>query len=154
MGAYALVGHATAPRYFYAASCGILRSFRRTPDSLILNVRKLLADRQSILEFTFGTAKMRIIAFDRKAAQKSLGDDLAAAFHSLVADLGNAIYLDELVDPPAAIQPDPVILEYRFGPDCILEVQPIGEHTVDTANWAATHRAKLVRIVQNGTQLI
>lgn len=97
---------------------------------------------------------MRTIALDRKAAQKSLGDDLAEAFHSLVADLGNAMYLNELVEPPAAVRPDPVILEYRLGADCLLEVQPIGVHAVDITNWATAYRAKLVRIVQNGTQLI
>jgi hypothetical protein len=106
------------------------------------------------LEFTFGTVKMRTIAFDQKAAQKSLGDDLAEAFHSLLADLGNAMYLNELVDPPVAIQPDPVTLEYRFGSDCILVVQPTGVHAVDMTNWATAHRAKLIRIVQDGTQLI
>jgi len=114
----------------------------------------LLADGHSILEFSFGTVKMRTIAYDRKAAQTSLGDDLAQAFHSLVADLGNAMYLSEMVDTPVAVQQDPVILGYRFGSDCILEVQPIGVHAVDTTNWASAHRAKLVRIVQNGTQLI
>lgn len=97
---------------------------------------------------------MRTIAFDRKAAQKSLGNDLAAAFHSLIADLGNAMYLDELVDPPAAVRPDPVILEYQLGSDCVLEVQPIGVRAVDMKNWSTAHRAKLVRIVQSGTQLI
>jgi hypothetical protein len=97
---------------------------------------------------------MRAIAFDRKAAQKSLGDDLAEAFLSLVADMGNAMYLDELVDPPAAVRSDPVILEYQLGPGCFLEVQPIGVHAVDMTDWATAHRAKLVRIVQNGTQLI
>lgn len=97
---------------------------------------------------------MRAIAFDRKAAQKLLGDDLAQAFLSLLADMGNAMYLDELVDPPSAVRPDPVTLDYRLGPDCILEVQPIGVHAVDMTNWATAHRIKLVRIVQNGAQLI
>jgi hypothetical protein len=97
---------------------------------------------------------MRTIAFDRKAARKSLGDDLAEAFLSLVADMRNAMYLDELVDAPATVRSDPVILEYKLGSDCILEVQPIGVHAVDMTNWATVHRIKLVRIVQNGTQII
>lgn len=97
---------------------------------------------------------MRTIALDRKAAQKSLGDDLAQAFHSLVADLENAMYLSEMVETPIAVRPDPVILEYRLGADCILEVQPIGFHVVNMTNWASAHRAKMVRITQNGTQLI
>ncbi|MFC5396017.1 hypothetical protein [uncultured Bosea sp.] len=139
---------------FYAASCGMLHRFVAYPIRCSLALRELLADGRSILEFTFGLAKMRAIAFDRKAAQKSLGDDLAEAFLSLVADMGNAMYLDELVDPPAAVRSDPVILEYQLGPDCILEVQPIGVHAVDMTNWATAHRVKLVRIVQNGAQLL
>ena len=97
---------------------------------------------------------MRTIAFDRKAAQKSLGDDLAEAFLSLVADMRNAMYLDELVDAPEAVRSDPVILEYKLGLDCILEVQPIGVQAVSMTNWATVHRVKLVRIAQNGTQIV
>lgn len=139
---------------FYAASCGMLHRFVAYLIRQFIASCELLADGRSILEFTFGLAKMRAIAFDRKAAQKSLGDDLAEAFLSLVADMGNAMYLDELVEPPAAIRSDPVILEYQLGPDCILEIQPIGVQAVDMTNWATAHRVKLVRIVQTGTQLI
>lgn len=129
-------------------------SFRRVPDSQILTSRDLLADGQSILDFTFDLAKMRAITFDRKSAQKLLGHDLAEAFLSLVADMRNAMYLDELVEAPATVRSDPVILEYRLGSDCILEVQPIGVRAVDMTNWATVHRVKFVRIVQNGTQVI
>jgi hypothetical protein len=128
--------------------------FRHVPDSQILASRELLADGQSILDFTFDLAKMRAITFDRKAAQKLLGDDLAEAFLSLVADMRNAMYLDELVDAPATVQSDPVILEYKLGADCILEVQPIGVQAVDMTNWATVHRVKFVRIVQSGKQVI
>ncbi|MFG1204533.1 hypothetical protein V5F29_19305 [Xanthobacter aminoxidans] len=106
------------------------------------------------MDFTFDLAKMRAITFDRKAAQKLLGDDLAEAFLSLVADMRNAMYLDELVDAPATVQSDPVILEYKLGADCILEVQPIGVQAVDMTNWATVHRVKFVRIVQSGKQVI
>jgi hypothetical protein len=117
-------------------------------------LRELLANGPSNLEFSFRTVKMRMIVYDRKAAQTSLGDELAQSFHSLVADLGNVMYLSEMVDSPIAVRPDPVILEYLFGANCILEVQPIGLHAVDVTNWASAHRAKLVRIVKNGTQLV
>ena len=66
----------------------------------------------------------------------------------------NAIYLDELVDPPASVRSNPVILEYKLGSDCILEVQPIRVHGVDITNWATAHRVKLIQIVQNGEQMI
>lgn len=97
---------------------------------------------------------MRTIALNRKAAQKSLGNDLAEAFLSLIADLRNAMYLGELVDPPATVRSDPVILEYKLSSDCILEVQPIWVQAVEMTCWATAHRVKLVRIVQNGKQVI
>lgn len=142
------------PPVLFTRRHGVCFIFRRVPDSQILASRELLADGQSILDFTFDLAEMRAIAFDRKTAQKLLGHDLAEAFHSLVADMRNAMYLDELVDSPAAVRSDPIILEYRLGSDCILEVQPIGVRAVDMTNWAIVHRLKLVRIVQNGTQII
>lgn len=123
-------------------------------DSPILVSCELLADGQSILDFTFDLAKMRAITFDRKSAQKSLGDDLAEAFLSLVADMRNAMYLNELVEAPITVRSDPLILEYRLGSGCILEVQPIGVHPVDWTNWPTVHRVKFVRIIENGTQLI
>lgn len=97
---------------------------------------------------------MRAITFDQKLAQKSLGDDLAEAFLSLVADMRNAMYLGELVEEPRAVRLDPIILEYELRCGCILEVQPIGVHAVDLTNWPTVHRVKFVRIVQNGTRLI
>ncbi len=127
---------------------------RQVPDSRILVPCELLADGQSILDFTFDLAKMRAITSDRKSARKLLGDDLAEAFLSLVADMRNAMYLAELVEAPATVQSDPVILEYEFGSDCILLVQPIGVRAVDSTNWPAVHRVKFVRIVRNGMQVI
>jgi hypothetical protein len=106
------------------------------------------------LEFTFELPKMRTIALNRKAAQKSLGIDLGDAFLSLLADMRNATYLDELVDPPVTVRSDPFTLEYKLGPNCVLEVQPIGLRSVDTTNWQTAHRVKLVRIVQNHRHVI
>lgn len=115
---------------------------------------KLLADRQSILDFTYDQPKMRTIAVDRAAAQKLLGNELAEAFLSLVADMRNAMYLGELIDAPASVRTDPLILEYELAAGCILEVQPIGVRPVDVASWADVHRVKLVRIIQNGMKIL
>lgn len=116
--------------------------------------REQQVDGQLVLEFTFEQTEMRTIAFDQKAAQKMLGDDLAGAFLSLVADMRNANYLSELVDPPANVRSPPVILEYKLSANCTLEVQPIGVQEVNITNWETTHRVKFVRIVQNGAQII
>ena len=92
------------------------------------------------MEIAFALAKMQEIALDRKAAQKSLGDDLAEALLSLVADMRNAVFLGELIDPPAMVQPEPLKLPYSLPPDCFLEVQPVGTRGVDATVWASAHR--------------
>lgn len=97
---------------------------------------------------------MRKIALDRKAAEKSLGADLAEALLSLLADMRNAVFLGELVDPPKTVQPEPLKLSYSLLPDCFLEVQPVGTQRIDATNWTSAHRVKLLHIVQNGAELI
>jgi hypothetical protein len=145
---------------YWSGRTSLLRDMRYVPhsrrgaDSRNLVRREQQVDGQLVLEFTFEQTKMRTIAFDQKAAQKMLGDNLAEAFLSLVADMRNANYISELVDPPANVKSPPVILEYKLDANCIIEVQPIGVHEVNIMNWETTHRVKLVRIVQNGTQII
>lgn len=96
---------------------------------------------------------MRKIAGDRNAARNKLGDELADAFFSFVADMRNAMYLGELLESPTVVGVGPLLLLYPLTPLCALEIQPLG-NVVDQNSWSAVHRVKLVRIVKEGVKLI
>lgn len=80
-----------------------------------------------------------------------LGDDLARSFHSLVADMRDAVYLGEVPSEPQAQEVDGRVgLNYTLGVSAVLEVEPIG---TDGRDWANVHRVKLLRILEKGTVL-
>jgi hypothetical protein len=98
---------------------------------------------------------MRTATLDRKAAQKMLGDDLARSFHSLVADMRDAVYLGELPDVPVVNDGvGSVRLNYPLGNSALLMAEPIDAGGVDGQNWASVHRVKLLGITSEGKVLI
>ncbi|MER9069617.1 hypothetical protein NKH84_24080 [Mesorhizobium sp. M0902] len=106
------------------------------------------------MELTYDLPSMRKIAGDRNVAREKLGDELADAFFSLVADMRNAMYLGELLESPTVIGDSPLLLQYPLTPGCVLEIQPLANGLVDQESWSTTHRVELVRIVKEGAKLI
>jgi len=97
---------------------------------------------------------MRKIAGDRGAARKKLGNELADAFLSLIADMRNAMYLGELLESPIVVGGSPLLLQYPLIPGCTLEIQPLGSGLIDQSNWSSVHRIRLLHVVKEGAKLI
>jgi hypothetical protein len=84
-----------------------------------------------------------------------LGDDLARSFHSIVADIRDAMYMGEVPGTQEIELADGKIgLNYLLGHLAILEVEPIGSAPNDAHNWRQVHRVRLLRIVQDGKVLV
>lgn len=111
--------------------------------------------RTCALELTYLTSKIRSAATDGKAACKMLGEDLARSFHSVVADIRDAMYMGEVPDTQEVPLADGKMgLNYLLGHSAVLEVEPIGSDPNDVNNWRQVHRVRLVRIVQDGKVLV
>lgn len=126
-------------------------------DSLVQDcraVRGKVFGEQFVLELTYDSRGMRKIATDGGAAAKALGAELAEAFMSLVADIRNAMYLGELLEGPAIVQSDPLLLQYALAPGCVLEVQPVENNHAAPINWRAAHRVKLIRLIKDGVTVV
>lgn len=81
-----------------------------------------------------------------------LGEELARSFHSIVADIRDAMSLGEV---PGTLEVKSIggsfELSFPLGGSSALEVEPLG---VAAADWPQAHRLRLLRIVQNGGLLI
>ena len=81
-----------------------------------------------------------------------LGEDLARAFHSVIADIRDAIYLSEVPGAQESKLDDGKIgLNFPLGDSAVLEVEPVGLD--DATKWSQVHRIRLIRIVQDGKLL-
>lgn len=107
------------------------------------------------LELSYLTSKIRSAATDGKAARKMLGDDLARSFHSIVADIRDAMYMGEVPGTQEIeLATGKIGLNYLLGHLAVLEVEPMGSAPNDAHNWRQVHRVRLLRIVQNGKVLV
>jgi hypothetical protein len=81
-----------------------------------------------------------------------LGEELARSFHSIVADIRDAMYLGEV---PGTLEVKNIggsfELSFPLSGSSALEVEPLG---VAAADWFRAYRLKLLRIVQNGDLLV
>ena len=85
-------------------------------------------------------------------ARRILGEEMTRSFHSVVADLRDAMYLGEVPGTQEVqIGDGEIELKYLLGDSAVLEVEPIG---FDPKEWSQSHRVRLMRIVQNGKVLV
>jgi hypothetical protein len=104
------------------------------------------------LELTYLTPKLRSATTDGKTARKMLGEELARSFHSVVADIRDAMYLGEVPGILEIINIDGSFeLSFPLGGSSALEVETLG---VAVADWSQAHRLRLLRIVKNGDLLV
>jgi len=106
---------------------------------------------KSAVELSYLSTRIREIAMDHAMAVDLLGPDLAQNFRSLVADMREAMYLDELADSPElAADGSTVRLKFSFGPSTWLEAEPIPLASPANDAWRQSHRIRLRHIFRQG----
>lgn len=105
------------------------------------------------LEFTFLSKKLRGISNKRELADKALGEDLAEAYLSTLADLRGATVLGELPDEPTVSPTHERNLWIPIARDTFVEIEPTALLDVSGVSWKSAHRVKVRRILKGGETL-
>ncbi|MDF2117648.1 hypothetical protein PY365_18875 [Roseiarcaceae bacterium H3SJ34-1] len=105
------------------------------------------------MEFSYLSDVMRDVTLNKDAARRLFGAEDADAFHSLVADMRDAMFVGELPDEPIQTgQKDQLLLRLRLGPGTYLEIEPLGSEA-KAGNWRDAYRVKFLHIHREGEVL-
>ena len=103
------------------------------------------------MELTYLTPRIRSVTVDGKVARKMLGEDVARSFHSVIADMRDAMYLGEVPGTQEVELADGAVgINFPLGDSAVLEVEPVG---IGAGGVGMVHRVKLVRILRDGKVL-
>ena len=91
---------------------------------------------------------------DHASAVSALGSELAQSLRSLVADMREALYLEELADVPRISEDRRAVLQFALGFCSWLEAEPVGQFTIASGNWRQSHRLKLLHVYKEGSVCI
>ncbi len=105
------------------------------------------------LEFTFLTKTLRELSRKRKLANKELGEELAQAYLSTLADLKGATVLGEVPGGPFADPNDQSICWIGLAIDTFLEFETIPQLDGHGVSWKSTHRIK-IRCIRKGGEIL